>query len=179
MNKSTSRGFSLVEVAIALGLFAFALLIMMALLPTGIRSNKVSVEETNGVGILTMLEADLRNTHAALNGGKSQVFNLPLPYVITSGTYTLNPALTLATLNSSSTTGVGDDGSPVATGSGPPPHYQATIYYTSLPTGGSLAPIEARLIVNWPYVNTTSVADLSNPSKVSGFLEAYVTFPAP
>ena len=182
MKKRTLGGFSLVEVVIALGLFAFALLLMVALLPTGIKSNKVSVEETNAVGILTTLEADLRNTHPSLNAGKSQFFNLPLPYVLNaSGNYVVNSALTVNTTTVPATcmTGVADDGSAVASTSTPPPHYQASIIYTSLPAAGSLAPVEARIVVNWPCRNTTTVSDLSNPSKVSGFLDAYVTFPAP
>ena len=182
MKKSTLRGFSLVEVVIALGLFAFALLIMVALLPTGIKTNKVSVEETNAVGILTTLEADLRNTHPSLNAGKSQYFGLPLPYILNaSGNYVVNSALAVnnTTVPATCMTGVADDGSAVLSTATPPPHYQASVIYTSLPTAGSLAPIEARIVVTWPYRATTTISDLSNPAKVSGFLDAYVTFPAP
>lgn len=183
MKTRAIRGFSLVEVVIALGLFAFVLLIMLALLPTGIKSNKVSVEDTNAVGILSMIEADLRNTHPSLNSGKSQFFGLPLPYALNAvGSYTVNSTLSTNTLTSAYTTGVGDDGGAMSISSSPPPHYQATVIYTRVPsltTSGSLAPVEARLIVNWPCLNTTTVSDLTNPSKTTGYLDVYVTFPAP
>ena len=182
MKSGASNGFSLVEVVIALGLFAFVLVVMLALLPTGIKSNKASIEDTTAAGILTMLEADLRNTHPSLNGGKSQIFGLPLPYVASSGTYTINTGLAVNTLSSTYTTGVGNDGSPVAVTTLPPPHYQATVIYTRVPaiaTPGSLAPVEARLIVNWPCLNTSTVSDLTSPGKTAGFLDVYVAFPAP
>lgn len=171
------------EVVIALGLFAFVLVIMLALLPTGIKSSKVSVEDTTAAGILTQLEADLRNTHPSLNSGKSQLFGLPLPYMLNaSGAYAVNTGLSVNTLGPAYTIGVGSDGNPVALTANPPPHYQASVIYTRVPvlaTAGSLAPVEARLIVTWPCLNTTTISDLTNPAKTSGYLDVYIAFPAP
>ncbi len=78
-------GFSLVELVLALSLFTFAIVIIAALLPVGIASNKASSEETQGAVLLTTLEADLRNSWPGANSGKSQIFGLTLPYKIASG----------------------------------------------------------------------------------------------
>jgi type II secretory pathway pseudopilin PulG len=176
--------FSLIELVVALGIVAFALLTMVALLPIGMKVNQVSVEETRAANLLTALEADLRNTHPSLNGGKSKLFGLPLPYTTSSGTVVLNSALTdnATTLPSTDTTGVNEDESLAAISANPRPRYQVSVIYIKtsgdLPVG-SLAPYEARLIVNWPSVNTTSVSNLTSNTNVSGFVEAYVSFPAP
>ena len=113
MNRPSAgvAAFSLIELVVALGIVAFALLTMTALLPIGIKLNQVSVEETRASYLLTALEADLRNAHPNLNGGKSQLFGLPLPYASSGGAVVLNSALTdnTSTLPSANTTGVNED----------------------------------------------------------------------
>ena len=92
------RGFSLVEIALALGVIAFALLSVVALLSTGVKSNEISVEETRATAILTLLEADLRNTSPAYNS-TSAIYHLPLPYAAnpTTSASIFNPALQVNT----------------------------------------------------------------------------------
>jgi uncharacterized protein (TIGR02598 family) len=181
VKRQLSGGFSLVEVVIALGIAAFALLTLLTLLPTGIKSNRVSVEDATATSILTLLEADLRNSHPLLANGKSQFFGLPLPYSADStGKYSVNTSLLANTLTPSYTVATDVEGNPIASGSTVHPHFQATVIYITLPVSPSLAPVEARLIVSWPYQPTTTTpSDLSNPAKVTGFIDAYVTFPSP
>lgn len=171
----------MVEVALALGVIAFALLSVVALLPIGVKSNQVSAEETRATGILTMLEADLRNSDPGAPQGKSLMFNLLLPYSLDA-----DPAFNSISIGN--TTCLRDDESPVAFSSTDRPRYQASVIFTrgSLVTG--YAPLEARLIVNWPAVDLSDpalssedkkIAALTDPSKTSGYVEAYVTFPSP
>jgi uncharacterized protein (TIGR02598 family) len=54
--------FSLVEVMIAIGVVAFALLSLLALLPLGLRIEKESAEESAAVNLLAAIRADLRNS---------------------------------------------------------------------------------------------------------------------
>jgi uncharacterized protein (TIGR02598 family) len=56
------RGFSLVEVTLALGIVAFAFITLFALLPTGLRLVRESSDEGVAVNILTALAADLKNS---------------------------------------------------------------------------------------------------------------------
>jgi hypothetical protein len=161
---------------LALGIATFALLTMLALLAEGIKTTKVSVDETQAIGILTAVEADMRNTHPLLNAGASSVFGFPLPYSFTSpGPETFSTTIAAGTLYSKALT---QAQVPTANTTAHQP-FEASVIYTRLPAAGSLEPVEARLIVNWPYLNGGAVADLTNPAKVSGYVETYVTFPAP
>jgi uncharacterized protein (TIGR02598 family) len=58
----TNKGFSLVEITIALGIAAFCLLSIFALLPTGMNTNRSSVDETIGANLAAAIVADLRAT---------------------------------------------------------------------------------------------------------------------
>lgn len=54
------RGFSLVEVVLALGVFAVALVAMIGLLPRGMQTNQESREETEAMGLMRHLVAERR-----------------------------------------------------------------------------------------------------------------------
>jgi type II secretory pathway pseudopilin PulG len=178
----SERGFSLVEIAIALGVVSFALLSVMALLPVGIQTNHISTEETRATSLLTVLEADLRNSgYNASNNGTSYIFKFPTPYLYASATAT-TPAFNTAVLNgilgAGQTTGLTEAEAlvPAATGV----RYQVSVIYTKVPTAPSLSPVEARLIINWPcQAATATPANLVNLATGGGYVESYVTFPAP
>lgn len=64
MSKSPNRstaGFSLIEIALALGVMAFALAALMVLLPLGLQSNRETAEETEAVNWMTTLVTDFQN----------------------------------------------------------------------------------------------------------------------
>ncbi len=171
----------MVEIVLALGIVAFALLTLIALLPAGMKSNQNSTEETQAISLLTTLEADLRNTHPAANNGLSQLFGLALPYQIGSNNrLTVNTTLETNRVSSLYSVGVKDDGTTIDyTSTNLRLRYQASIIYTQVPAANSLTPIHARLIVNWPPCNATEPSALISPGKVRGFVETYVTFPQP
>lgn len=54
--------FSLVEVTLALGVAAVSLLAIFALLPVGVRTNQIAIEQTASGDILSAVAADLRAT---------------------------------------------------------------------------------------------------------------------
>ena len=176
-----TRGFTLVEVVLALGLLTFVGVALMALLPVGIRSNQVSAEESEAANLLTMLESDLRGTHPSANSGKSRHFGLTLPYTLNAGGQTvLNTAVQINTFSPSYSTGWTDRGAVVPYTATSHPRYQASVIYTQLPTATTPgSPIQARLIVNWPAISAQSPASLTSPKSVSGFVETWVTFPSP
>lgn len=64
MSSSTRRSsaFSLVEVTLALGVAAVSLLAIFALLPVGVKTNQVAIEQTASTDILSAVTADLRAT---------------------------------------------------------------------------------------------------------------------
>ena len=186
--KKFRRGFSMVEVALALGVVAFAFLTLLALLPAGVKTNRSSVEETRATFILTNLEADLRNSLPVANNGKSILFGLQLPYSTDSdtGARTFNHTITtpvttpVTTLtNGVTTTGLKESEEPEALNATTRSLYQVSVIYTMIPPVGNLQVARARLIVNWPSITTNNPADLTDWGKVSGFVETTVSFPAP
>ena len=69
--------FSLIEVALALGVAAISLLAIFSLLPVGLKTNQQSVEETASMGILSAVAADLRATQRRITA--SSQFNIVIP----------------------------------------------------------------------------------------------------
>lgn len=59
--------FSLVEVTIAIGVAAFALVAIFGLLPIGIESNQAAIQQTRAVNLAATIVEDLR--HATLETG--------------------------------------------------------------------------------------------------------------
>ncbi len=179
--RRTCHGFSLVEVVLSLGVVSFALLTVVALLPIGLNLNHISDQETRAACILTTLESDLRNTYPSANGGKSYYFGLALPYGMgAGGRVTLNSALTAGTLSSAYSVGLDADEQAHTLSTVPALPFQASVIYLRVPGAGTpTLQIEARLIVNWPCRNTTNPVDLTSKTKVAGFVESYVSFPAP
>lgn len=172
--KTCRHAFSLVEVAIALGILGFVIVTVVGLLSVGLKSNQVSLEETRAALLLTMLEADLRNTHPGLNGGISALFHLPLPYTTNAKGY----AFAAHTAGDFYTIGVSDSEQPTSL-TGPRPRFQASITYLEVPPTNSVKPIIARLVVNWPGTNTADAADVLNSAGVRGAVESIISFPAP
>lgn len=164
--------FSLVEVVLAIGIMAFALVATLALLPVGAESNQNSAEATRAAAIMTTLETDLKNTHPSLNGGKSLIYGLTLPYAMSGASVAVNPSLAAGSYYS-----VGlDEGERVTPL--PQARYQASVVIVKTPSN-AMEPVLARLIVAWPGRQAASVSDLTDAGKYRGYVETYVSFPAP
>lgn len=77
MRPLTNRGFSLVEVTLALGVAAVSLLVIFSLLPIGLQTNQRSAEQTACVDILSAVAADIRATPRG--AASSAQFNIAIP----------------------------------------------------------------------------------------------------
>jgi uncharacterized protein (TIGR02598 family) len=182
-----SGGFTLIEIAVALGIVAFALMSILALLPMGAKNNQISAEEPRAADILSVAQADLRNTSPLANGKKTLVYQLQSPYDVDTTTHRVkfNEAVTtvtdVSTAVSAGCTAVVDRNEKVQTDDGVTRYpYQVSVIYiqkagATTPNG----PLEARIVVNWPSVTSAKISDLTNVAKVRGFVQAYVTFPSP
>lgn len=72
-----SRAFSLIEVTMAIGIAAFCLLAIFALLPLGVTTNKNSINNTIAAGLAASIAADLRAVPpSAAAGTKSPLYHL-------------------------------------------------------------------------------------------------------
>ncbi|PTY01958.1 hypothetical protein DB346_10940 [Verrucomicrobia bacterium LW23] len=182
------RAFSLVEVALALGVVSFALLSVLALLLVGVRSNQISTEETRATYLLSLVEADLRNTHpllgAGADAGKSLQFKLQLPYRVepTTEKYQVNTdiqAQPTSLVPGTTSIGVTDADRPTSLTGASRPAYQVSVVYLYVPAAGVPDTVQARVVVNWPAVVDNDVASITDPTKVKGFVETTVSFPSP
>ena len=65
--------FSLVEVTLALGVAAISLLAIFALLPVGVKTNQIAIEQTASTDLLSTVAADLRATPVTMPRGSATV----------------------------------------------------------------------------------------------------------
>jgi len=63
------RGFSLIEVTMAIGIAAFCLLAIFALLPLGVTTNRGSINNTIAAGLAAGIVADLRAVPPSATSG--------------------------------------------------------------------------------------------------------------
>ena len=135
-------GFSLVEVALALGIAAFALIAIAGLLPVGINSNQVAAEQTATLGIVTSLETDLRVT--ARTATVSPTLGIPIP---------TNPTVGYPTIDASSTATFYLDGSggpfPAPTALDATSRYRTTVNFAVPPAGQRTATL-VKITISWP-----------------------------
>ncbi|HEX4630210.1 MAG TPA: hypothetical protein VH188_04530 [Chthoniobacterales bacterium] len=84
MNLSRRRpnAFSLVEVTLALGIAAVSLLAIFALLPVGVKTNQLAIEQSASTDVLSAVAADLRATPVTIPRGgaaTSPQFSIAIP----------------------------------------------------------------------------------------------------
>ena len=148
---ASDRAFSLVEVTLALGIAAFALIAIFGLLPIGITSNQTSVEQTAAAGMARAIIADLRTTPLTANTSSSYQISVPNAGSGRSATQQLL---------------LREDGSlDITTPRGASSRYLGYISFNA-PT--AKAAINIRLLITWP-----AAADLNNnpPKNFAGSYE--------
>ena len=76
------KAFSLVEVTLALGIAAVSLLAIFALLPVGVKTNQIAIEQGASTDVLSAVAADLRATPVTIPRGgaaTSPRFRIAIP----------------------------------------------------------------------------------------------------
>jgi type II secretory pathway pseudopilin PulG len=144
------KAFSLVEVVLALGVATFAILVIVALLPVGIKSTKDSLDETGAVNVLSQVIADRQATPPA---STSMLYGLP---ALTSTTTPVTNFFGILPNNQSSGANLSRA------------HYRVDVIV--MPPEAGLDPYEAYLKVSWP-----ALANSTN----AGSVETVATFPQP
>ena len=136
--KNHPPAFSLVEVVLAMGILSFCMVLLMGLLPVGIKTNEISAEESKALNLMTAIVCDLKYT--PWNQEKSSVFGVTgLPYA---------SATSLGKTNLIYLT----EGWKVQETEKPQPNsrYQISWWYTHLPEGNEKGPVEGVVRVSWP-----------------------------
>lgn len=138
MARKDIRGFSLVEISLALGVAAFCLVAIFALLPIGLKGNLESSEETAATGVLSLVVADLSASPMTVPPGaatNSPQFGIPIP---------ANPVSEATAAPARYFSESGYDGTSRLAGS------QFRLDVTFLPTVGAKSATMARVKASWP-----------------------------
>lgn len=159
-----SNAFSLVELTLALGVAGFCLLALLGLLPTGVRTNQASVQQTTANDVASQVVADLRAAARLPPGQMSKQFSLhphnggpwdPTPdwmYFSNDGKYLLN---------SNNQTTAPDNGA-----------FRVDITYRFPPTDTTSL---ADITVSWPGAALNGVSSLTatDLKKAAGYVEVF------
>jgi uncharacterized protein (TIGR02598 family) len=146
--KSRSRsGFSLVEVTLALGVAAVCLLAIFGLLPIGLRTQQIAIEQTAATRIISAVVSDLRSTP------RTAATSLLFTISISANTASSSSILYFDTEGHSSTTINAHS------------RYRLTLTFTPNSTGGRGATF-VHLLLTWP-----AAASIANSGGAS---EAFV-----
>jgi Tfp pilus assembly protein PilV len=153
-----SAGFTLVEVALALGITAFCLVALMGMIPVGLTNSLNASTQTGAASLLTAVAADLRDTPlptATVPNPVSPFFQIPVP----------TPAPSPATGTSAATAPTVfymDDGGSFNAVLAALPNARYRVTVTNLPTStGASTPIYStteQLVVTWPPQTSVSSA---------------------
>jgi uncharacterized protein (TIGR02598 family) len=137
-NKKLCDGFSLVEVALALGITAFCLTSILGLLPVGLTINQTSAEQTASANIARTIISDFRT---AVSGSltTSPFYQFDLSNISTT------PQTLYFSADGSPSGAVGDS----ATTTGTVARYRAAVAFIT-PSYNANRTTCVRLVISWP-----------------------------
>jgi uncharacterized protein (TIGR02598 family) len=162
--KSLRAGFSLVEVAFALGLASFCLFTLLGLLSVGITTSKTTSSETKAVNLMGQVLGDLRAGYASTPASASSPFyQIPLPAAGAASTMTSNPATRTLYLTED-----GKAAAAVGTYSSSA-QFRVTVGFAPQVAATGSQTIMVRVLVTWPVQVDTNPAVW--PSNYTGSVE--------
>ena len=154
--------FTLIEVALALGVAGFCLIPLFGLLPVGISSNQTSVSQTAAGSIAGAVISDLRSP---LVSGTTPRFGFTFS--------TTQPQTVYFGMDGTTAGAPGSQPSTGATGTSPST-YRATIGVIASTATNSRCATEVRLLITWPALADPKPAQW--PTNYSGSYETVVGF---
>lgn len=143
MREKRARGFSLVEVVLAVGIVSFALLPLMALLPVGLRTVKNSMTQTVTAAIAQQIRGEL--LQASLPIGSLGIEYYTSDGIKTTATDANNPFYYTATFSLSATTIAGDSFTAA--------NAQSVTVYLSYPSSNQQPIVIPLFIARQPSIN--------------------------
>ena len=172
--RHVTRGFSLVEVTLALGIAGFCLISLFGLLPIGVNSNQNSVEQTAAASAAASVISDLRSVNSGASGVavRSPLFGVPLPLQVAGDTSKKQFSLflredgTQAVPTGTSLTSIDEPGKNAVISENP--RYRVTLNFVVPPSKVRTA-TAVRVLVTWPATADPKVDNL--PTRASGSFE--------
>lgn len=155
---ASQRAFSLIEVALALGIAAIALVAIIGLIPIGLNSNQASSEQTAAAGLAAGIVADLQATPVEIppEVKNSLRYQVPLPI---SG-------------NTSHSLFLREDGAlagGIDTDASQDARYRATLFITAPTDAKQKSATLVRVLITWPAMADPQAGTV--PTKFSGSYE--------
>ncbi|MEZ0258039.1 MAG: hypothetical protein ACAI37_22360 [Chthoniobacter sp.] len=156
----SQQAFSLVEVALALGIAAIALVAIVGLIPVGLNSNQASSEQTAAAGLAAGIVADLQAAPLAIPPEikNSLRYQVPLPI---SGSATHSFFLR----EDGAMAGSIDTNADASMDS----RYRATLVITAPTAANQKTATIVRVLITWPAMADPQAAAL--PARFSGSYE--------
>jgi uncharacterized protein (TIGR02598 family) len=173
VSHQSCSGFSLVEVALAVGIIGFVLVLLIGLIAIGLKTNKVSADEVNAAGLAYNIWVDLKHsptTNPISDTNLTARLGLPTPLSITTATtstYTMNADGTL--IGTAATTSTQTQGNATAGNTA----YSVILKY--FPSGASQTPL-----TNQPVIVSVAIIWPANSKGYSnGSWRGIMTFAQP
>ena len=152
-----SDGFSLVELTLAMGVAAFCLLGILALFPTSLATNQLTIQQTADTSLARAIAADLRATPNT--SANSPRYGITIP----------------STGNATHTIFLQDDGSAGTQDAdavvSQSPKYRATITFAAPTNSAQKTATGVTILLTWPALADPVAA--SAPSKYTGAYEVF------
>jgi type II secretory pathway pseudopilin PulG len=171
ISRHHSAAFSLVEVTLALGVAAFALVAIFGLLPVGLNSNLASINQTTAASLATRISADLRKAQTVGTVLTSPFYQIPIPKAGAPNTMrTVFLRLDGSAAQSSTPTLIDKDADVTQS-----PRYRVTVYfYPPQNVSGVVqrTATMARILITWPAIVDKTAA--TPPKNYSGSFETVV-----
>jgi len=138
VNPKNVHAFSLIEVVISMGILSFCMVLLLGLLPVGIKTNELTSEETKALNLMTAIVSDLKYT--PVGESQSSIFKLPAP--------PFAPDVTRAETNSV----YFNEGWKPHIGTSPQPdsRFHVSWWYHRLPSPETGEPVEGIIRISWP-----------------------------
>ena len=151
-------GFSLVEVTLALGVAAFCLVTIFALLPTSFRTNQITIQQTADTTLAKAIAADLQTTPKTASDSPRYGITFPV-----TGT----ASHTIFLREDGTATGAQDsDADPSQN-----PMYRATITFNAPANASQKTATGIRIRLTWPALADKSAA--ATPTNYTGAYEVF------
>lgn len=173
-----TAAFSLVEVTLALGVAAFALVAIFGLLPVGLNTNQASIDQTAATNIATRIASDLRAKSKTIPSGNNSVSVTPFYQIQFPASGSSTP--TYQTLF------LGENGSIAQSSYSPTlnqpidlsqnPRYRVTVVFTPPSASYPKTATMTRIFITWPaLVDKTVTTDPgSMPKNYSGSFDTVI-----
>ena len=160
ISHQSRQAFSLVEVALALGIAAVALVAIIGLIPIGLNSNQASSEQTAAAGLAAGIVADLRATPVAIppevkNSLRYQVA-LPPSGSATHSFFLREDGTVAGSIDANADASLD-------------PRYRATLFITAPTAATQKSATLVRVLITWPALADPKAATV--PAKFSGSYE--------